>query len=96
MSEKRELYIGDFVTHFKRELLTKEELEKEPTKYFYRIEGFATHSETREKMVVYRALYGDFGLFVRPFAMFQSEVDKEKYPQVKAKYRFTVTKHETA
>ena len=93
MKDKR-IHIGDTVAHFKRELLTEEEKKEEPTKYLYHIEGFATHSETREKMVVYRAMYGDFGLYVRPFAMFMSEVDHEKYPQSKSQYRFTVIAHE--
>ena len=54
----------------------------------YLVEGIAIHSETREKYVVYRALYGDTGLYVRPYNMFASEVDHEKYPYVKQTYRF--------
>lgn len=85
----RRISVGDTVVHFKRELMTEEEKKNAPTQYFYHVEGFAIHSETREKMVVYRAMYDDFGLYVRPFSMFMSEVDKEKYPKVKSKYRFT-------
>lgn len=48
----------------------------------------ATHSETKEKYVVYRALYGDTNLYIRPYNMFLSKVDKEKYPNIKQEYRF--------
>ena len=55
---------------------------------YYLVEDVATHSETSEKYVVYRALYGNTDLFIRPYDMFVSEVDKTKYPNVKQKYRF--------
>jgi hypothetical protein len=40
----------------------------------YEVIGVATHSETREPMVVYRPLYGEMGLWVRPLAMFMEDV----------------------
>ncbi len=55
---------------------------------YYLVEGIANDSETKEEMFVYRRLYGDGGLWVRPKEMFLSEVDHEKYPDVKQKYRF--------
>ena len=54
----------------------------------YLVEDIAIHSETKEKYVVYRALYGNSELYIRPYDMFASEVDREKYPDVKQKYRF--------
>ena len=45
----------------------------------YRLLGIATHSETMESMVVYQALYGERGLWVRPAAMWTEIVDKEGY-----------------
>ncbi len=71
----REIRQGQFYRHFKGGL--------------YQVMAIATHSETKEKMVVYQALYGDYGIYVRPYDMFASEVDHEKYPQVKQVYRFT-------
>lgn len=56
---------------------------------FYQIVAVAVHTETKEKMVVYRALKNSMHVFVRPLAMFMSEVDREKYPNVSAKFRFT-------
>ena len=40
----------------------------------YEVLGIATHSETEERVVVYRALYGEFGLWVRPLEMFEEAV----------------------
>lgn len=45
----------------------------------YRVLGIASHSETLELMVVYQALYGDKGLWVRPAAMWNEIVDKDGY-----------------
>ena len=65
---------GDVVRHFKGNK--------------YEILYIALDSETMEKMVVYRALFGERGVWVRPLAMFLSPVDREKYPDADQTYRF--------
>ena len=65
---------GDIVRHFKGNE--------------YEILHIARDSETQQEMVVYRALYGEGGVWVRPREMFESKIDREKYPDVKQEYRF--------
>lgn len=77
----RKLKIGHIYRHFKGDK--------------YLVLGIVYHSETKEEMVLYRQLYGEGRLWARPKAMFLEEVDHEKYPNVKAKYRFTPLKIES-
>lgn len=77
--------IGDIVKHFKRENVNQDSAE-----YLYRILAFAQHTENGEKLVVYQALYPPYKTCARPYDMFISEVDRQKYPEVKQKYRFEV------
>lgn len=70
----RELQIGRVYRHFKGD--------------YYLVEGVANDSETGAPFVIYRKLYGDGGLRLRPLEMFLSKVDQEKYPDCPQEYRF--------
>ena len=79
---------GDIVQHFKHGRYPADS----PV-YTYRILGYATHSETRETLVIYEALYAlpdedTLKVFARPLDMFMSKVDKKKYPDIRQEYRF--------
>jgi len=79
--EQRKLKIKGIYKHFKGD--------------FYIVEDIAIHSETKEKYVVYRGLYGKNEVYIRPYDMFLSEVDKQKYPNVEQKYRFELQEIES-
>ena len=70
----RDLELNRIYKHFKGDL--------------YLVTDIAIDSETNKKVVIYRALYGENTLYVRDYDMFLSEVDNEKYPDIKQKYRF--------
>lgn len=89
-----EFKAGDIVRHFKAERHPDD-----TTMYRYKIVGHAEHTETQEALVVYTPLYdgGCCGckkgnLYARPLQMFYSEVDHDKYPEIKQRFRFELEK----
>lgn len=72
----QDIQIGRVYRHFKGD--------------YYLVEGVAQYSETGEPYVIYRKLYGDGGLWIRPLAMFLSPVDREKYPDAQQDERFAL------
>ena len=81
----REIQIGKKYKHIKNKM--------------YEVIDIVLDSETNndeepKKIVVYKALYGDNLTWARPYDMFNSEVDHEKYPDVKQKYRFEEVEEE--
>lgn len=77
------IHTGDIVRHFKREWVSPDTSE-----YLYKVLAVAHHTENGEKLMIYQALYAPFKICARPYDMFMSEVDREKYPDIKQKYRF--------
>ena len=80
---EHDIHAGDIVQHFKREWVSPDTSE-----YLYKVLAVAHHTENGEKLMIYQALYAPFKICARPYDMFMSEVDRDKYPDIKQKYRF--------
>ena len=80
---KNTFHVGDKVIHFKWELNSEH-----ADNYIYEITGFPKNTETEEQYVAYRSVADPSKEWVRPIMEFLSEVDHQKYPEIKQKYRF--------
>lgn len=72
---------GEFYRHFKGG--------------FYQILSIATHSESKEKLVIYQALYDDFSVYARPLAMFMESIKRSEDSEEEVKWRFEKTDRES-
>ena len=77
MAENRQTPVaGQIYKHFKGNL--------------YKVLAVAVHTESEEKLVVYQSVENPDRVFARPLEMFMSDIDRFRYPLIRAKYRFTL------
>ncbi len=77
MAENRQTPVaGQIYKHFKGNL--------------YEVLAVAVHTESEEKLVVYQSVDNPDRVFARPLEMFMSDIDRFRYPLIRAKYRFTL------
>lgn len=80
---ERQIVIGHIYKHFKNKYYIVTDIVNDCE---------SNNDDEYKKIVIYRALYGDNLTWARPLEMFASEVDREKYPDVKQRYRFEEVK----
>ena len=88
MENERKFHPGDYVIHFKRGMMTAAQLSREPNMYRYVVFGVAEHSDTGEKLMIFRQLFGLCKLRAMPMDEFMAEVDTAEYPEAKQKHIF--------